>query len=147
MPKLSEEDSPPVVKMPVLLQQQNDAAAAGGSVVGLLVAALVAGLVMLGINITLTVFAVKRNQKGTELYGWMCGFLVLLWCSQLLAPVSSHAAAIGGFTGFVGTCVMVHMGGKCGGGGCKPGQSGEEMLRSLAASVAGSVAGSSMTSF
>lgn len=137
--------------MPVLLQQQNaagdaaagDAAAAGGSVVGLLVAALVAALVILAINITLTIFAVKRNQKGTELYGWMCGFLVLLWCSQLLAPVSSHAAAIGGFTGFVGTCVMVHMGGKCGGGGCKPGQSGEEMLRSLAASVAGS----SMTSF
>lgn len=150
-------------KMPVLLQSEeadgsdaaaqkgsdgSDAGSALGSLGGMLALAVVLGILALAIPITLTIFATKRNQPGTELYTLMCGFLVLMWCSQLLAPVGASLAGIGGFIGLVGTIVMIAKGGGCGGGGCKPGQSGEELLRSIVGSVAGSVSsGSSLTSF
>jgi len=148
-------------KMPVLLQSEgadgsegeggesSDAGFAIGALGGWLALALVLSLLALAIPVTLTIFAAKRNQPGTELYTWMCAFLVLMWCSQLLAPVtSSFVGIVGGFAGFVGTIVMIAKGGGCGGAGCKPGQSGEELLRSIVRSVAGSVgSGSSLSSF
>ena len=88
------------------------------------VAAILLGLLSLAIPIALTVFATTRNQPGTALYKWMCGFLVLMWCSQLLAPVTMGTSFIGGFVGLVGTIVMIAKGGGCGGCGCAPGQSG-----------------------
>jgi len=112
------------------------------------VAAILLGLLSLAIPIALTVFATTRNQPGTALYKWMCGFLVLMWCSQLLAPVTMGTSFIGGFVGLVGTIVMIAKGGGCGGAGCKPGQSGEELLRSIVGSVTGAVgSGSSFSSF
>ena len=126
----------------------SDAGSALGALGGMLALAVVLGILALAIPITLTIFATKRNQPGTELYTLMCGFLVLMWCSQLLTPVGASVAGIGGFIGLVGTIVMVAKGGGCGGGGCKPGQSGEELIRSIVGSVAGSVSsGSSLTSF
>lgn len=130
----------------------SDAGSALGALGGMLALAVVLGILALAIPITLTIFATKRNQPGTELYKWVCGFLVLMWCSQLLAPINASVANIGGLIGLVGTIVMVAKGGGCGGAGCKPGQSGEELLRSIVGSVAGSVAGSvssgsSLTSF
>lgn len=154
-------------KMPVLLQSQGsndteqgggsndtaqkgdgDAGSALGALGGMLALAVVLGILALAIPITLTIFATKRNQPGTELYTLMCGFLVLMWCSQLLANATMGISLIGGFIGLVGTIVMIAKGGGCGGAGCKPGQSGEELLRSIVGSVAGSVSsGSSLTSF
>jgi len=148
-------------KMPVLLQSEgaddsegeggesNDVGFAIGALGGWLALAVVLSLLALAIPVTLTIFAAKRNQPGTGLYKWMCMFLVLMWCSQLLAPVtSSFVGIVGGFAGFVGTIVMIAKGGGCGGAGCKLGQSGEELLRSIVGSVTGAVgSGSSFSSF
>lgn len=157
MPEDNSDDlKTPTVKMPVLLQATTEAAApaatapasgsaaaAGGVIVGIIILIVIS----IAIPITLTVFAAKRNQPGTAHYKLMCGFLVLMWCSGIiLTPINKGLGGLGGFAGFVGTCVMVHKGGGCGGGGCKPGQSAEELLRSLGSMVE-SVAGSSMTSF
>jgi len=136
--------------MPVLLQQEsleNDSNSNTGSLLavgGGLALLILLAAVALALPITLTVFAAKRNQKGTKFYAWMCGFLVLMWCSGIiLTPINKGLGGVGGFAGFVGTCVMIHKGGGCGGGGCKLDKSSEEMLRSLMTSVSGS----SMTSF
>jgi hypothetical protein len=162
MPEDNSDDlKTPTVKMPVLLQSTAEAAAPGATAPASGSAAAAAGGVMVGIiilivismaiPITLTVFAAKRNQPGTAHYKLMCVFLVLMWCSGIIFTPFNRGLAVrlgglGGFAGFVGTCVMVHKGGGCGGGGCKPGQSAEELLRSLGSMVE-SVAGSSMTSF
>ena len=133
-----------VVKMPVLLKEEEELPppALTGAILVLIILLV---LIALAIPITLTVFAAKRNQQGTELYALMCGFLVLMWLgSALLSPIHKGLGGLGGFVGFVGTCVMIHKGGGCGGGGCV--KSTEELFRSLG-SMAGSVSGSSLSSF